>query len=73
MNEGNVDGKFNEIVLNDLRSCISMAFIDLNSKLRVNSLEDTIDSRKFINEKARQMKKELNAFIDGQANSMIRD
>lgn len=73
MNE-RVDKRFDEILIRELKSEISDAFLDLECKLRVNDFEskplENID-HKFVLKKANQMKHELSEFIDSQTERII--
>lgn len=71
----NIDRRFNEILLRDIRGNISEAFLDLETNVRINKITGKIESNDFVEilvkEKANQMKTELNAFIDSQVDRII--
>lgn len=68
-----VDAEFNHLMLCDVRVKIAEAFINLESGIR--TVSDKVDAdlhfKELVDQKASQMKKELDIFIDSQAERII--
>lgn len=69
------DERFDKIVLHEIRSNIAEAFLDLETNLRMEtinrSVKDNPLAKELIHEKANQMKTEINDFIDSQVSRII--
>ena len=66
-----VDRKFDHLMLCDIKVKIAEAFIDLESNIRPVSNIDGTDFKELVEKKTEQMKKELNTFIDSQAERIV--
>ncbi len=68
-----VDAEFNHLMLCDIKVKIAEAFINLESNIR--SISDTVDVKlrfkELVEQKASQMKNELDIFIDSQTERII--
>ena len=66
-----VDRKFDRLMLYDIKVKIAEAFIDLESNIRPVSDIAGTDFKELVEKKTEQMKKELETFIDSQAERII--
>ena len=73
-----VDKRFDEIMLNEAKQKIAEAFLELESGIRIlefktmEKIEEKI-LRDLVKNKANQMKRELNQFIDSQVERIINE
>lgn len=68
-----IDTKFNEIMLKDIKLKIAEAFLHLEMQMRIRKFKNMISpmEKRIIEEKANQLKKEINIFIDSQLERII--
>ncbi|MBQ8559085.1 MAG: hypothetical protein IJ439_03770 [Tyzzerella sp.] len=68
-----VDTKFDEIMLKDTKLKIAEAFLHLEMQMRIRKPKNRISpmEKRIIEEKANQLKKEINIFIDSQLERII--
>lgn len=69
-----MDEEFNDLMLKDIRIEISKAFILLEANIR-KLTKRRIDAKQItsIQNKAEQMKKEINSFIDSQVERILKE